>query len=116
MARGKTLRNWLVSYHSFPFQEYTTAERRSFGRLEVLNEDWLAAGGCYSHHSHKTMRMYCYIVSGNSRHQDTIGNDLIIPKGALLEIRAGDGIVHSEGNADMSHGLHFIQFWLRPLT
>ncbi|GAB3956509.1 hypothetical protein GCM10028805_46580 [Spirosoma harenae] len=42
--RGRSQIDYLQSFHSFNFGQYTAEGRQPFGSLQLLNDDWLKAG------------------------------------------------------------------------
>ena len=43
-SRGRSLYDWLDSYHTFSFDGYYNPRRMNFGALRVLNDDRIAPG------------------------------------------------------------------------
>lgn len=112
--RGNTKLNWLDSWHTFSFDQYRDPQHMNFGPLRVINEDWIGAGGGFGTHPHRDMEIITYVVKGQLRHQDSLGNGSIISAGEIQKMSAGTGILHSEFNASDTEPVHLLQIWIVP--
>ena len=65
-------------------------------------------------HSHKDMEIVTYVLTGELKHEDSIGNGSIIRQGDVQRMSAGSGIAHSEFNASDRDSVHFLQIWIQP--
>lgn len=130
------LTGWLNTYHTFSFAGYHDSKYSNFHSLRVINEDRvtvLVLYTCLDHfasfrllclcgqggegfgtHPHSEYEIFSYVVSGALRHQDSMGNNEIIPRGTVQFTSAGRGISHSEYNASDDELVHFIQMWVKP--
>ncbi len=50
-------------------------------------------------HPHAGISTISYMLSGEGHYKDSLGNDLVLEKGRLNWMNAGNGIVHSEGTS-----------------
>ncbi|KAG6860943.1 hypothetical protein C0995_005773 [Termitomyces sp. Mi166 len=108
---------WLKTFHTFTFGTYQGHDKKHghYGPLRVINEDRVAPGTGFGTHSHREFEIFSYVVSGELKHNDSMGNTEILKRGDIQMTSAGTGISHSEE----AHGpseVHFLQIWSPPLT
>ncbi|MEW6732405.1 MAG: pirin family protein [Acidobacteriota bacterium] len=113
-GRGETVTDWLVSYHTFSFNEYYDPEQMGFRSLRVINEDYIKPGAGFPTHSHRDMEILTYMLEGAIAHRDSLGNGSIIGVGELQRMSAGVGISHSEFNNSQDKPAHLLQIWIQP--
>ena len=113
-TRGYANHGWLNSYHSFSFGGYYEPSRVHFGMLRVLNDDSVAAGMGFGTHPHDNMEIISIPLSGDLKHKDSMGNEIIIKQGDIQVMSAGTGIAHSEMNANRDNEVKFLQIWIIP--
>jgi quercetin 2,3-dioxygenase len=113
-ARGHANHGWLDSYHSFSFAQYYDEAHMAYSVLRVINEDKVAPATGFGMHSHRDMEIVTYMLAGELRHQDSMGNGAVIRAGDVQRMTAGTGIRHSEINASSSTEVHLLQIWLLP--
>lgn len=112
--RGLSSHDWLDSRHTFSFAGYYDPDWVGFASLRVINDDHVAPGAGFSPHPHKNMEIISYVLEGDLRHEDSMGNRALIRAGEVQRISAGSGIVHSEYNASATQPVHFLQIWIEP--
>src|SRR5581483_4081751 len=112
--RGHFDHGWLKTYHTFSFADYYDPANTQFRSLRVINDDRIAAGRGFGMHPHRDMEIITYILSGEIRHEDSMGNAGTIRAGDVQRMTAGTGIVHSEFNPSESEPVHLLQIWLFP--
>ncbi|TXF89030.1 pirin family protein [Neolewinella aurantiaca] len=113
-SRGLADHGWLTSYHSFSFAQYYNPERMHFGALRVLNDDLVAPGRGFGKHPHDNMEIISIPLSGDLRHEDSMGNTTIIREGDVQAMSAGTGVAHSEKNDSTIAPVEFLQIWVFP--
>ena len=89
-----------------------TREFDPFLMLDYFNieEDKESPG--FPWHPHKGMETITYILKGNAKHEDSMGNSGTISNGELQWMSAGKGIYHQEMLAPSPLGIQGFQFWV----
>lgn len=112
--RGHVDHGWLDARHSFSFGNYYDPDHMSYGSLRVINEDVVAPGKGFAMHPHSEMEIFTYIISGQLKHEDSMGNSRIIKSGEFQYMSAGSGVLHSENNPSNDEEVHLLQIWITP--
>jgi quercetin 2,3-dioxygenase len=112
--RGKTITDWLTSYHSFSFNHYYDPAHVNFGPLVVLNDETIQPGKGFGLHQHENMEIVTYVLEGALEHKESTGESEILRAGEVGRMSAGTGIAHSEYNHSLSELVHFTQVWFIP--
>ncbi len=113
-SRGTTRADWLISRHSFSFNQYYDPAYTHFGPLVVLNDDTVQPGAGFGSHPHKNMEIVTYVLEGGLEHKDSTGKREAILAGNVGRMSAGSGIVHSEYNHSAEEIVQFLQIWFLP--
>ena len=113
-TRGLADHGWLQSRHTFSFASYHNPERMGFGLLRVINDDIVQPSMGFGTHPHENMEIVSIPISGELRHQDSMGNTQRIRAGEVQIMSAGTGITHSEYNGSDSEIVAFLQIWVFP--
>ena len=80
-SRGHTNIGWLRSQHTFSFGEYYDPARLGYHTLRVINDDTVAPAQGFGTHAHRDMEIFSYVISGQLKHKDSLGNGRIILPG-----------------------------------
>lgn len=112
--RGYVHQGWLESYRSFSFTGYYDPAHMHYSVLRVINEDMFEAGRGFDMHPHKNMEIITYMLQGELRHEDNLGNCAVIKAGDVQCMTAGTGILHSEMNISNTDVVHLLQIWIFP--
>ena len=86
----------------------------NFGLLRVLNDDVVSGGQGFGQHPHENMEIISIPLSGDLKHEDSMGNKTVIREGEIQVMSAGTGIFHSEYNANKEQPVEFLQIWIFP--
>lgn len=112
--RGHADHGWLKAAHTFSFAGYFDPAWMHFGPLRVLNQDVIAPGRGFGAHPHDNMEIVTWVLSGQLRHEDSMGNGAVLRAGDLQVMSAGSGLVHAEFNASNDEPCHLLQMWVLP--
>ncbi|HWL36872.1 MAG TPA: pirin family protein [Frankiaceae bacterium] len=114
--RFTTRTDWLDSRHCFSFGPHYDAANTHHGLLLVSNDDVVRAGSGFRTHPHRDMEIVTWVLDGELRHEDTLGNRDVIYPGLAQRMSAGTGIWHSELCPRGGTDVRFVQMWVRPDT
>ncbi len=112
--RGVANHGWLKSKHSFSFANYYDPKHMGVSALRVINDDTVSPGQGFGTHGHRDMEIISYVIEGALKHEDSEGNQHIVPAGDVQRMSAGSGVMHSEYNASKTDKVKFLQIWIQP--
>jgi quercetin 2,3-dioxygenase len=107
---------WLDTRWHFSFGDYYDHRNTNWGPLRVFNDDIVHGGGGFPSHPHRDMEIITYMIDGELRHTDSIGNSDVLRGGEVQVMSAGTGIMHSEFNNSKTTPLRLLQIWIEPRT
>src|SRR3977135_3032646 len=86
---------WLKARHHFVVSAKGNRANGPLGALVVWNDDEIAPGTGFGHHTHTDMEIVTYVRQGVVTHEDSAGNVGHTVAGDVQGKRAGRGISHS---------------------
>lgn len=116
ISRAHNDHGWLNSYQTFSFAGQYNPDRIRFGALRVLNDDVVAGGRGFGDHPHDNMEIISIPLAGALEHKDNLGNVKRIAAGDVQIMSTGEGVFHSEYNANADQDAAFLQIWVFPHT
>jgi hypothetical protein len=105
---------WLDTRWHFSFGDYHDPKNISFSKLRVFNDDIIQGAGGFDMHPHRDMEIITYMIDGQLRHQDSLGNGDVLRPGEVQVMSAGKGILHAEFNDSQTTPLRLLQMWIEP--
>ena len=112
--RGYDDHGWLKSWYTFVFADYYDPEHLDFGPLKVMNEERVRAGKGYPNEYRRDTEVLTYLIEGELRHQDSLGNEVLLRAGSLQRMSAGTGLRHTESNPSASRDAHLLHICIKP--
>jgi redox-sensitive bicupin YhaK (pirin superfamily) len=114
LDRGYDDHGWLKSYYTFSFADYYDPEHVDFGPLQVMNQDRVKPRKGYPSQQQRDAEILTYLIDGELRHQDSLGNEAVLRAGSLQCVSAGTGINHTEFNTSASQDAHLLYICIKP--
>jgi redox-sensitive bicupin YhaK (pirin superfamily) len=112
--RGYDDHGWLRAYYTFSFADYYDPEHVDFGPLQVMNEERIKPGKGYPAQERQDAEVLTYLIDGELRHQDSLGNEVVLRAGSLQCMSAGTGMHHTEFNTSASQEAHLLHICIKP--
>ncbi|APG59726.1 pirin family protein [Christiangramia salexigens] len=112
-TRGTANFGWLKANYSFSFANYSDPERLQFGKLRVLNDDFVEGKMGFATHPHQNMEIISIPLEGQIQHKDSMDHNASIRTGEVQVMSAGTGVRHSEFNPS-KEVLNLLQIWIIP--
>ena len=110
---GTFQNDWLKARYHFSFSHYHDPNRMGHGKLRVWNDDTSKSQTGFPPHGHRDMEIITYVRAGAITHQDSLGNKGRTEAGDVQVMSAGNGVQHSEWNAEGEDTTSF-QLWIEP--
>jgi redox-sensitive bicupin YhaK (pirin superfamily) len=110
---GAANHGWLDAHHHFSFAGYHDPARVNWGALRVWNDDTIAPNSGFPPHPHNDMEIITYVRTGAITHRDSMGNEGRTEAGDVQVMSAGNGVRHSEWNAE-DEATTLFQLWIIP--
>lgn len=112
-SRGTANFGWLNANYSFSFANFFNPNKIQFGKLRVLNDDFVQGGMGFGTHPHQNMEIISIPLKGEIKHMDSMSNTTVIQAGEVQVMSAGTGVEHSEINPSKEQ-LNLLQIWILP--
>lgn len=100
------------TWHAFSFGPHYDPDNTHFGLLLACNEEQVRPSAGFPEHRHAGIDIVTVVIDGTLSHTDSTGAKRLLGPGEVLVLRTGEGVLHSEYNADDQRDLHFLQLWL----
>ncbi|SDF28592.1 pirin family protein [Pseudonocardia oroxyli] len=113
VERAVTVHEGCEARHGFSFGAHYDPDDVFFGALTAHNDERLAPGAGYPTHRHDEADLVTWVVEGELRHTDSLGNSHILRAGEAQVLAAGTGVEHAEFAAGAQR-CRFVQSWLVP--
>ncbi|OYY73533.1 MAG: hypothetical protein B7Y40_08780 [Gammaproteobacteria bacterium 28-57-27] len=88
-----------------------TAHQGAIDPFVFFDHFQAAPGAGFPDHPHRGFEALTFLLSGELRHRDNMGNDAVLRAGEVQAFSAGSGMVHSE-LAGAAHAVEGLQLWI----
>ncbi len=112
--RGYSAYPWMKSYHTFSFGNYVDKRNMHFGKLRLLNDDYVRPGQGFDFHTHQNMEIISIPLDGTIAFKDKDENEILTEVNDVQIMSAGSGIIHTEYNKSDDVEVNFIKIWIYP--
>ena len=112
-TRGHLQAGWIESRRTFSNNSYWDPKYQNWGNLKVINDDLQQPGNCVPNHEHKNYDILGYLVSGELKHTDSLGNITRAVPGQIQHMWCGSSIWHTEGCVSETPA-RYLQLWITP--
>lgn len=117
-TRGYVPRSYLdqnnyESYRSFSCMSYQDPAHLGWGPIKTINDDRTKPGFKTAWHEHKNLDILNYMITGQCRHYDNIGNNNVATRGQIQHFWCGQSIWHELSN-DSDQDNRYLQIWIEP--
>jgi redox-sensitive bicupin YhaK (pirin superfamily) len=79
-----------------------------------MNQERVKPGKGYPRQERQDAEILTYLIDGELRHQDSLGNTTVLRAGSLQCLSAGTGINHTELNTSASQDAHLLHICIKP--
>jgi redox-sensitive bicupin YhaK (pirin superfamily) len=112
--RGYADHGWMRTFYTFSFADYYDPEHVDFGPLKVMNEERVKPGKGHAAQERHDVEILTYVIEGELRHKDSLGNENVVRAGSLQCLSAGTGVTHSEFNPSVTQEAHLLHLCMDP--
>lgn len=117
-TRGHIPKSWqgldtYKSWRSFSCMSYQDADHPGFGPVRTINDDTTQPGFITTWHEHKNLDIINYMIKGQCRHVDNLGNNNVAGPGQMQHFWCGESIWHHLTNDSDSEN-RYLQIWIEP--
>ncbi|MFT4033812.1 MAG: pirin [Siphonobacter sp.] len=111
-SRGCSLLDWFRSYHVFNFGNYQEESRKPFGRLQVLNDDTLAATKCIRMQVEEPTEVLILPIAGGVEYRNSKGEHIFLGAGEYLSF-SGNHLNYEITNPYNEELVNYLQIWVK---
>lgn len=117
-TRGHIVKSWknednYESYRSFSCMSYQDPSYTNWGPVVTINDDRTRPGFETTYHEHKGLDILNYMIEGECRHVDNLGNDNVASAGDIQHFWCGPSIWHTLSN-ESKLPARYLQIWIQP--
>jgi len=94
------------------FGYHDTEEFDPFLMLDYLSSEKGTLSAGFPWHPHRGIETITYLIKGNIKHEDSLGNKAVIHDGDVQWMSAGKGVMHQEMPGEGNAEVQGFQFWL----
>jgi len=103
------------SYRSFSCMSYQDSNYLNWGPVRTINDDRTKPGFVTAWHEHQGLDILNYMIKGQCRHVDNLGNDNTAHAGQVQHFWCGNSIWHELSN-ESEEDARYLQIWIEPNT
>lgn len=92
---------------------YYDPEYVHWGPVVTINDDRTKPGFITTHHEHSGLDILNYMIDGECRHVDDLGNDNTARPGQIQHFWCGPSIWHTLSN-ESQNPARYLQIWIQP--
>ena len=112
-TRGVMKKSWIQSLRTFSNNDYWNPNYMNWHCVKVINDDTQQPGGMVPNHEHKNYDILGYVVSGELKHTDSLGNINNAVGGQVQRMWCGRSLWHTEACVGDTPA-HYLQIWITP--
>jgi redox-sensitive bicupin YhaK (pirin superfamily) len=112
-TRGVMKKSWITSLRTFSNNDYWDPRYMNWNCVKVINDDTQQPGGKVPNHEHKNYDILGYVVSGELKHTDSLGNVNNARAGQIQHMWCGKSIWHTEACVG-DEPARYLQLWITP--
>lgn len=112
-TRGIMKKSWIQSLRTFSNNDYWNPNYMNWHCVKVINDDTQQPGGMVPNHEHRNYDILGYVVSGELKHTDSLGNINNAVGGQVQRMWCGKSLWHTEACVGDTPA-HYLQIWITP--